>query len=290
MANTHTTLASLFTDIADKVRKKTGSTTKIVADNLPDAIDNILTPTDGTIITRSSDDLTISGYTATVSPGYYASQISKNVDFATQNAPEVSINPSSGLITAIQNFTTGWMPSGRKTATLQLTTQAAKTITPSTSEQTAVSASTFTTGAVKVAAIPSEYKKLPSLTNPASAADIANGYQAIDANGNKVIGTAAEITPNDGLILSTANGTGVANHGSSRLMAYGVTSEDLMIRAGTEIDISVPNSDFGDATAEDVVAGKTFTSAAGLKVTGTGSSGAITITNNDAGGLTATIG
>ena len=32
--------------------------------------------------------------------------------------------------------------------------------------------------------------KLPSLTNPARAANIQSGYQAIDGNGNKVVGTA----------------------------------------------------------------------------------------------------
>ena len=288
MANTHTTLASLFTDIADKVRKKTGSTTKIVADNLPDAIDNILTPTDGTIITRSSDDLTISGYTATVSPGYYASQISKNVDFATQNAPEVSINPSSGLITAIQNFTTGWMPSGRKTATLQLTTQAAKTITPSTSEQTAVSASTFTTGAVKVAAIPDSYKQLPTLTQTVASSDnLEMGYQAIDADGNIITGNVQEIS---GTKISF-EATGVsANATSGTLSMYRKNQTRVILDADLNYILYVPLTDLGDATAEDVVAGKTFTSTAGLKVTGTGSSGAITITNNDAGGLTATIG
>ena len=42
-------------------------------------------------------------------------------------------------------------------ATEQLSTQAAKTVTPSTSEQTAVAAGKFTTGAVKVAKIPPEY-------------------------------------------------------------------------------------------------------------------------------------
>ena len=41
MANTHTTLNSLFTDIADAIRSKTGSTSTITADNFPSAIENI---------------------------------------------------------------------------------------------------------------------------------------------------------------------------------------------------------------------------------------------------------
>lgn len=41
MARTHTTLTSLFTDIADSIREKTGDTADIVADNFPTAIANI---------------------------------------------------------------------------------------------------------------------------------------------------------------------------------------------------------------------------------------------------------
>lgn len=42
---------------------------------------------------------------------------------------------------------------------------------------------------------------------------------------------------------------------------------------GPDISLTASLSDFGDATAEDVVAGKTFTSSAGLKVTGTATLG-----------------
>ena len=65
---------------------------------------------------------------------------------------------SSGLITA-QVGTSGYLASGTS-ATKQLTTQAAKTVTPTASEQTAVNSSVYTTGAVKVAAVPSETKTI----------------------------------------------------------------------------------------------------------------------------------
>lgn len=38
MANNHTNLTDLFTDIADAIRVKTGGTESIVADNFPEAI------------------------------------------------------------------------------------------------------------------------------------------------------------------------------------------------------------------------------------------------------------
>lgn len=72
-----------------------------------------------------------------------------------QATPVISVN-SNGLITAT---------AGDKYATKQLTTQAAKTITPSTSSQTAVAEDVYTTGVVTVGAIPSQYV-VPSGTLP----------------------------------------------------------------------------------------------------------------------------
>lgn len=46
MAN-HTSLASLFTDIANAIRAKLGSNASIVADNFPAAIQSIPTGIDG---------------------------------------------------------------------------------------------------------------------------------------------------------------------------------------------------------------------------------------------------
>lgn len=65
---------------------------------------------------------------------------------------------SSGLITA-QVGTSGYLASGTK-VTKQLTTQAAKTVTPTASEQTVVNSAVYTTGAVKVTAVPSETKTI----------------------------------------------------------------------------------------------------------------------------------
>lgn len=60
MPNTHATLTSLFSDIADAIRTKTGSQATIVADNFPTAISNIPTTggasnlVQGTFTTQSS--------------------------------------------------------------------------------------------------------------------------------------------------------------------------------------------------------------------------------------------
>lgn len=69
---------------------------------------------------------------------------------ATQATPSISVS-SSGLITASATQAAGKVAAGTKSATRQLTTQAAKTVTPTTSTQTAVAAGRYTTGAVTVA-------------------------------------------------------------------------------------------------------------------------------------------
>ena len=57
---------------------------------------------------------------------------------------------AEGLITATTEQEAGYVPGGAKSATQQLPTQAAKTVTPGTTAQTAVAAGRYTTGAVTV--------------------------------------------------------------------------------------------------------------------------------------------
>ena len=57
MANTHENLASLFTDIADSIRAKTGSAEGIIADNFPEEIAAIDTQEDLDPELATQDDL-----------------------------------------------------------------------------------------------------------------------------------------------------------------------------------------------------------------------------------------
>lgn len=66
-----------------------------------------------------------------------------------QATPQISVS-AGGLITAKTEQEAGYVPGGTKSATQQLTTQGAKTVTPGTTNQTAVASGRYTTGAVTV--------------------------------------------------------------------------------------------------------------------------------------------
>ena len=129
---------------------------------------------------NDSTDLTSSGAIVSVPAGYYAEAASKSISNGSAITPattitanpSISINASTGLITATTDASQGVTPtvsagyvssgtSGTITVsgsnTSQLSTQAGTTITPTESEQTAVAANKYTLGAIKVGAISSTY-------------------------------------------------------------------------------------------------------------------------------------
>lgn len=121
----------------------------------------------GNIVTKTSSNLTASGATVTVPAGYYASQATKSISSGSAKTPATTItkNPtitvdSVGKITAsvsgtqsiTPTVTAGYVSSGTAgtitvsgSATKQLTTKAATTYTPSTSNQT-IASGTYLTG------------------------------------------------------------------------------------------------------------------------------------------------
>lgn len=102
-----------------------------------------------------------------------------------------------------------------------------------------------------------------------TASDLANGVIAYGKNGkvtDNVITIAANATYLPGPPTNNTVGTM-----SSGIYTQAIASERLL-KNGSYIKTIVNPAHFGNATAADVAAGKTFTSVAGLKVTGTASS------------------
>ena len=130
-----------------------------------EAINGSGTKITGTIPSKSANDLTASDSTVTVPSGYYPTQVTKSVAMATQATPIISVD-SAGKITASATQTAGYVSAGTKTDTEQLTTQAAKTVTPTTSSQMAVASGVYTTGAITVGPIPSNYVNVSTSLPP----------------------------------------------------------------------------------------------------------------------------
>lgn len=119
---------------------------------------------------------------------------------------------------------------------------------------------------------------LPELTNPATAADLALDKQLIDGSGNILTGTLPESGVDTNVMAADAAfwGNSLEN---TQFSLSGVYSKGhigdadfrgFICRPGTNFVLrNIPTSLFGDATADQVAKGATFTSAAGLLVEGT---------------------
>lgn len=116
----------------------------------------------GTIATKTASDLTASGDTVTVPVGYYASQATKAVGSGSATAPATISGTSASVSTGTNTLTlsktvsvtpsvtAGYVSSGTAgnssvSLTASVTTKAAATITPSTSNQE-IAAGTYLTG------------------------------------------------------------------------------------------------------------------------------------------------
>lgn len=103
----------------------------------------------GNIPTQTASSLTAKTKTVTVPAGYYATQVSKSISTGTVNDPMFNVS-ASGLVTATVSTSAGYVTNVSKQNTYQLPTQAAKIVTPSTTQQTAVASGKYTTGDIYV--------------------------------------------------------------------------------------------------------------------------------------------
>ena len=193
---------------------------------------------EGTIETKTAEDMTVSGPTVTVPEGYYASAQSKSVASGSATTPDteitavptISVNASTGVVSASVSTSSGIIPvieegyvtegtsgtvSVTGSATSQLSTQGAKTVTPTESSQVAVSAGKFTTGDVTVSGIPSDYvgsgierRSSSDLTASGDTVTVPPGFY--ENASSKAVASAEQATPTIALNTSTGMVTATA--------------------------------------------------------------------------------
>lgn len=101
----------------------------------------------------------------------------------------------------------------------------------------------------------------------ATASDMAKDKTAY-VNGKKVTGNVSVIKSEGGQTFSGPSITPSYESSTSEIKLQSSYIADTLVRKGSKVGIVSKASNFGDAVAADVAAGKTFTSEAGLKVTG----------------------
>ena len=273
---------------------------------------------------KDSDDLTATGPTVTAPAGYYEQAASKSVQSGSVSVPDSTMTAapsidvsSSGLITATTSGTKTIAPtvtegyvttgtSGTVTATgttmTQLTTQAASTITPTESQQTAVAEGTYTTGDVKVAAIPSTYigsdvprKSSADLTATGATVSAPAGYYAEEAT--KTIAAGSATTPATSITANPSvsiDGNGLITATVSASQSVTPTISAGYVTTGTAGTVSVSGSGTSQLTkrtSSDLSAsGATVTAPAGYypasasKAVASGTAGTPTATKGTVSG------
>ena len=105
--------------------------------------------------------------------------------------------------------------------------------------------------------------------------DMPEGVTAYDAKGNLISGTVTEINSGDEWenirpqIPQNATVSQSTYSGITAVATSIFVGEDVLARQGGRIITPIFADRYGNAAASDVMAGKTFTSSAGLKVVGT---------------------
>ena len=222
--------------------------------------------------------------------------------------PSISIN-SSGLITATASasqdvtpsVSAGYVSSGTKgtitvsgSKTQQLTTQAAKTVTPTESEQTAVAANVYTTGIVKVGAISSTYigseivqRDDTDLTVSGATVTVPSGYYADDETKTVASGSASTpattITANPSITVSSS---GLITATTSASQSVTPTVSDGYVSSGTAGTVTVSGSKTQQLTTKGATTYNTSTTdqtiASGTYLTGIQTIKAVTVSGLDA--------
>ena len=123
----------------------------------------------------------------TVKDGYHV-ETESDIPSGALAKPNIAIHETGKIVATSSVGASGYLKAGcAETSESQLNVQPSKTITPTKAEQTAVGAGLYTTGVVKVAAIPAAYQDVSEVD--ATADKVLADYQFVDTTGKVVKGT-----------------------------------------------------------------------------------------------------
>lgn len=154
----------------------------------------------------------------------------------TQATPSISVS-SGGLITASATQSAGKVAAGTKSATKQLTTQGAKTVTPTASEQVAVPAGVFTTGAVKVAGVATDSQTWAALLEAFRALTLDENYA--DPSVTLPSGATVKLHIDNWIIVCEANGNAFGGWTLANAVDNYALAVDVLLGAGSSSDTVV---------------------------------------------------
>ena len=200
----------------------------IPATSMADEILSIETGSDVSGVTATANDV--------ISDKYFVDSdgelVRGNIPRNTLAAPTLNIDSSTGVVTANVNQTTsGYIAASEKSNTLTLTTQGAKTITPSTSEQTAVEAGVYTTGKITVAAVSATEQDTPTISVSSSGLITAT---AGTKSATKQLTTKAATTITPSALSQTAVSSGVYTTGKITVAAVPTQTKSATPSASTQ--------------------------------------------------------
>lgn len=146
-----------------------------------------------------------------------------------QATPSLTLNAATGVVTAEATQAAGLVAAGTKKATMQLATQAAKTVTPSAAQQTAVASGKYTTGNVVVAAVPTEAKTV-ELSMP-------SGNQTVSPSSGKFLSAVTVKKPATMLPENIKKGVSIGGVVGTLESGGGFASETWVLKA----ELAIPD-------------------------------------------------
>ena len=224
------------------------------------------------------------------SAGKYFSSVEVAISGDTPTYQSKTVYPS----TSVQTVTADSGYDALSDVTVNAVQTETKSVTPTTSTQKVTPTSGKYLTEVSVGAIQTETKSVTSngtynptsgkyfssvtVNVPSSGIDTSDATATADdivkdktayVKGEKITGTVHEVP--SGYYMNTLTDTITSSAGEDVVRMRGQLSDtyNFLFRKGSYVQIDMLSSKFGDATAADVAAGKTFTSSDGFKVTGT---------------------